>query len=143
MSGAIAPVKKVLLVEDDKVTNLMHARLIKRTGLIDHIDVATDGVAALEYLQTHAEAGDTLPEIILLDINMPRMDGFEFLESYSVLPDHFKHRDTLIVMLSTSVLRADQERAKADPNVHAFLSKPVGTEDIVHFVQAYQDRLAM
>lgn len=142
MNSSRPALRTVLLVDDDKVTNLMHGRLIRRTGLIGQIDVVTDGVAALEYLKAHEDAGEPLPELILLDINMPRMDGFEFLESYATLPTQIRHAGTLIVMLSTSVLRADHERADADPNVHAFVSKPVAVEHIASFVQTYHDRLA-
>lgn len=138
----VTTLKKVLLVDDDKVTNLMHGRLIKHTGLVDEIDVATDGAAALEYLEARDAAGDPLPELILLDIHMPRMDGFEFLENYAFLPEQIRESSTLIIMLSTSVLRADHDRAEADPNVYAFVNKPVKSDDIVGFVQAYQDRLA-
>ncbi|WP_299832383.1 response regulator [uncultured Roseobacter sp.] len=139
---AVTSLKKVLLVDDDKVTNLMHGRLIKRTGLIEQIDVATDGVAALEYLEEKDAAGEPLPELILLDINMPRMDGFEFLENYAALPEQIRKSGTLIIMLSTSDLRADHERAEADPNVYAFVSKPVKSDDIAGFVHACQERLA-
>ncbi|MCV3272695.1 response regulator [Roseobacter sinensis] len=132
--------QRVLLVDDDKVTNLMHGRLIRRSGLIGQIDVATDGVAALEYLQARTDAGDGWPELILLDINMPRMDGFEFLESYAALPAECGRAETLIIMLSTSVLRADHARAEADPHVHAFVSKPLASDDIVRFVHAAQSR---
>lgn len=142
MTQAAPILQKVLLVDDDRVTNLMHLRLITRTGLVEQVDVATDGVAALDYLQTCVRAGNALPEIILLDINMPRMDGFEFLENYAVLPSCMRGTRTEVIMLSTSILRADHERAEADPNVHAFVSKPVNGADIEAFVYDYQDRLA-
>ncbi len=129
---------RVLLVDDDKVTNLMHGRLIRRSGMISEIDVATDGVAALEYLAERTAAGARWPELILLDINMPRMDGFEFLERYAALPEAERCDQTLIVMLSTSVLRADHERAEADPHVHAFISKPMESETLGACVAACQ-----
>lgn len=138
----VTSLQRVLLVDDDKVTNLMHGRLIEHTGLIEEIDVVTDGVAALEYLNAKDAAGDPLPELILLDINMPRMDGFEFLENYAALPEQIRNASTLIIMLSTSVLRADHDRAEADPNVFAFVNKPVKSDDIVRFVEAYKERLA-
>ncbi|MGC3939426.1 response regulator [Roseobacter sp. EG26] len=139
MNTKTQKLKRVLLVDDDKVTNLMHGRMIKRTGLVEQIDVATDGVAALEYLDDVAAKGDDLPELILLDINMPRMGGFEFLEQYAQLPDHIRSAKTVIIMLSTSALRTDHERAVNDPNVHRFICKPASSEDFQNFVQEYQD----
>ncbi|WP_338469230.1 Protein-glutamate methylesterase/protein-glutamine glutaminase [Roseobacter fucihabitans] len=130
--------RSVLLVDDDKVTNLMHMRLIRRSGLIDHVDVVTDGLAALEYLKEKRINGLPTPEMILLDINMPRMDGFEFLEDYASLSVKFRPVKPMIIMLSTSVLRADQDRAEADPNVYRFISKPIGADDIAGFVNQYQ-----
>lgn len=129
----------VLLVEDDKVTNLLHTRMIDRSGLVDHVDIATDGMAALEYLKVRTLKGAPLPEVILLDINMPRMDGFEFLQEYVKLDTDAQTVKPMIIMLSTSVLRADEERAEADPNVFRYISKPIHAEDIGEFVRQYQE----
>ncbi|MDW3222857.1 MAG: response regulator [Paracoccaceae bacterium] len=129
----------ILLVEDDTVTNLLHTRMIDRSGLVDHVDIATDGIAALEYLNDKTIKDAPLPEVILLDINMPRMDGFEFLQEYAKLDAAAQPVKPMIIMLSTSVLRADQERAEADPNVFRFISKPIHAEDIVVFVKDYQE----
>ena len=100
----------------------------------------TDGVAALEYFEGNLLAGRQGPELILLDINMPRMCGFEFLEHYAKFPDDMRQRQ-MIVMLSTSSLRADQDRAQADPNVYQFKSKPVSVFDLKSFVTVCQARL--
>lgn len=129
------PLDTVLLVDDDKVTNLMHTRIIRRSALANTVDVATDGVAALDYLQTRLAAGQGCPDLILLDINMPRMNGFEFLENYTALPEENRCPDTLIVMLSTSVLEADRDRAEAHPDVHAFLDKPLTAGDVLRFAE--------
>lgn len=129
----------VLLVEDDKVTNLLHTRMIDRSGMVDHVDIATDGMAALEYLKVRTLKGAPLPEVILLDINMPRMDGFEFLQEYVKLDTDAQTVKPMIIMLSTSVLRADEERAEADPNVFRYISKPIHAEDIGEFVRQYHE----
>ncbi|MEP2640755.1 response regulator [Roseobacter sp.] len=136
MTPCETPIDKILLVDDDTVTNLMHGRMIKRSGLIRQVDVVTDGLAALEYLQDLAAAGDPWPQLVLLDINMPRMDGFEFLEGFAALPEETRDQDTLIIMLSTSALRADHDRAEADPNVHTYMAKPINIDDISRFVTA-------
>lgn len=143
MTACAASLSTVLLVEDDKVTNMMHMRLIKRSGLIRNVDIATDGLAALEYLQARRDAGLPAPELILLDINMPRMDGFEFLQDFAAVSAAYVPVRPMIIMLSTSVLRADQERAAADPHVYRFMGKPMGTDDIGTFVREYQEFAAI
>ena len=124
---------RVLLVDDDKVTNLLHRRVFERSGLVGQIDVATDGLAALEYLQALEPDADPAPELIVLDINMPRMNGFEFLESYAQMPESLRAGQTIIVV-STSMLNKDRARAEADPNVHRFASKPLAGADVEAFV---------
>ncbi|WP_300039219.1 response regulator [uncultured Roseobacter sp.] len=132
------PLSKILLVDDDRVTNMLHERLIGKSGVARSVAVATDGVAALEHLESVRSADEEAPDLILLDINMPRMNGFEFLEAYRDLPSEEQKRH-MIVMLSTSVLQRDHARAEADPNVHAFVSKPLDRallNDIVAACQA-------
>ncbi len=127
--------RKILLVDDDRITNLMHTRLIDRTGLAEEVEIETDGQAALEHLE-HAQAnGGVLPDLILLDINMPRMDGFEFLEAYAALPAQMTE-GRKILMLSTSTLDDDRRRAEADPNVTGFMAKPLSTERLLSFLRA-------
>lgn len=130
-----AGLEKVLLVDDDRVTNMMHTRVLNRSGLVEQIDVVTDGQAAIEYLNALG-ADMTPPELILLDINMPRMDGFEFLEQYAKLPEHMR-AGQIIIMLTTSLLQSDRERAEANPLVLRFANKPVRAEDVPTMVREY------
>ncbi|MFK7868475.1 MAG: response regulator [Roseobacter sp.] len=132
---------RVLLVDDDKVTNLMHARLIRKAGLAKNIDVATDGVAAIEYLVGFAARSETPPQIIFLDLNMPRMNGFEFLNEYKSLPESVREAQD-IVMLSTSVLPADKSRAEADPDVLEFVTKPIRADKLLAIFEDQHARRA-
>ena len=130
------PLERILLVDDDAVTNMMHRRVIERSGA-RAIEVATDGQEALDILRADIAAGRTLPELILLDINMPGMGGFEFLEHYASLsidPD----AQLIIVMFSTSLLQADHIRAEADPNVHSFCDKPLRLEKLLELIEDFQ-----
>ena len=131
------PVNRILLVDDDSVTNMMHRRVIERSGRAKVIDVVTDGQEALDLLRSDLAAGRQLPELIFLDINMPGMGGFEFLEHYANLqidPD----AQLIIVMLSTSLLEADHARAQADPNVHSFCDKPLRVEKLLELIEEFQ-----
>lgn len=129
----------VLLVDDDKVTNLMHQRQITRKSLAARVDVATDGCAALDYLTKIDLDTSDPPELILLDINMPRMNGFEFLEAYAGLPDRIRDAQH-IIMVSTSTFRQDKARAEQDPNVFEFASKPLSDADFSRFARDYRER---
>lgn len=131
------PLDRILLVDDDAVTNMMHRRVIERSGRACAIDVATDGQEALDILCADLEAGRPLPELIFLDINMPGMGGFEFLEHYAAL-DIAADAQLIIVMLSTSLLQADHARADADPNVHSFCDKPLRLEKLLELVEDFQ-----
>ena len=127
-------IKKVLLIDDDDITNMMHLRIIKKSGRVEETLVATDGQAALEILEGLIAAGQPLPELIFLDINMPRMGGFEFLDAYEAR-NIGAEGQKIIVMLSTSLMRHDHERAEADPNVHCFANKMIGVEAFADFVE--------
>ncbi|WP_299560815.1 response regulator [uncultured Sulfitobacter sp.] len=131
------PLDRILLVDDDAVTNMMHTRVIKSSGRARTIEVATDGQEALEIIERDLAAGVALPELIFLDINMPRMGGFEFLERYGAL-DIATNGQLIIVMLSTSLLLADHARADADPNVHSFCEKPMRIERLMELIDEYQ-----
>jgi len=133
------PLNRILLVDDDTVTNMMHRRVIERSGRAHAIDVATDGSEALEMLRADLAENRALPELIFLDINMPGMGGFEFLEHYAKLRIG-EDVQLIIVMLSTSLLPADHRRAETDPNVHSFCDKPLRLEKLLELVAAFQAR---
>lgn len=115
---------RVLLIDDDETTNFLHRRVIAKTGISADIEVAVDGRAGLAVLQRLIDAGEPLPDLILLDLNMPRMNGFEFLDSFVSLPDDARSC-MQIFMVTSSVLSADQTRALEHPAVQGLRSKPL------------------
>ena len=134
----VPKVNCILLVDDDRVTNLLHKRQISRCGLAHNVDAVTDGCDALKYLDELVQSDDPLPEMILLDINMPRMNGFEFLFDYAKLPES-RTKLSRIIMVSTSTLPSDIARAEADPNVHEYARKPLADTDLKRLVHDYCD----
>jgi CheY-like chemotaxis protein len=128
------------LVDDDESDNFIHEIIIKEAGVCDQIRVATDGRKALDYL-IKTENPDLAeeypkPNIIFLDINMPRMNGFEFLEEYTNLEDHLKSH-VVITMLTTSLNPNDEQRARAVHEVHEFMNKPLTVEKLNGIVEKY------
>lgn len=111
---------KILIVDDDEVCVMALQRAIKKMKLLNHVEVASDGVEAWEKLKGEAGNEQLMPPyIILLDISMPRMDGHEFLEK--VRNDEFLHR-SLVFVLTTSSAIEDVQRAY-DQNVAGYVVK--------------------
>jgi len=118
---------EILLIDDDDIANHLHKLLIEDLGLADHVEVAFDGEEAFEIIERKFKKGSYPQDILLLlDINMPGMDAFEFLEmfreKYKDAADHIH-----IALLSSSSNWRDVEKAKKF-NVRNYLSKPL-TED--------------
>ena len=124
----------VLLSDDDEPTNYMSSMLLEERGCAEQIKVAESGAKALSYL-TNSEQSSvdtehiTFPDIIFLDINMPAMDGWEFLDNYKKLEN--KHRGkVIIIMLTTSLNPDDKIRAENIPEISGFENKPLTAEMI-------------
>lgn len=115
----------VLLVDDDQTTNYLNRMLLQRLNVTDHILVAHDGREALDLLTTYCvPPTPECPRLILLDVNMPGMNGIEFLEAYRQLP-LAAQKALVIVMLTTSLHPRDVQRVQALDTVAGFVSKPL------------------
>jgi CheY-like chemotaxis protein len=118
-----------LLVDDDQTTNYLNQLLINRLAITNKLLVALNGQEALELVKAHChEASPDCPALILLDVKMPVMDGFQFLEAYSELP--LPEKDAIIiVMLTTSLHPQDVDRVQR-LNIGGFLNKPLTKEKL-------------
>ena len=116
--------KSVLLVDDSRATNFMHRELIREADFAERVDVALDGEEALDFLRSGGDLEYFPPSVIFLDINMPKMDGFEFLEACKSLPEP-QRGSLIIVMLTTSLDPGDRTRAMATGMVRDFHNKPL------------------
>ncbi|MEY3240045.1 MAG: hypothetical protein RIR11_1483 [Bacteroidota bacterium] len=119
----------VLLVDDDDATNFMSRLVIDRAGITEHIEIALNGRDAIEYLektvkQAQVAHSTVSPMLILLDINMPIMDGWEFLQAYKALETN-PNDEIIIVMVTTSSNPEDERRAGGIPEVAGFAHKPL------------------
>lgn len=126
----------ILLVEDDEATNFISQMVIKKMDCADHIQVAWDGAEALDYLKACKSNGTGQPELILLDINMPGLNGWEFLDEYHKLEEHEKGK-VVVVMLTTSMNPDDHERARKHPDVSGFRNKPLTVGLMEDILAAY------
>ncbi len=115
---------KLWIVDDDPANTHLAQFLIRDVD--DDVEITTfpDGDVAIDHLTAHLTDADEVPDLILLDINMPRMDGWEFLKEYESLHDRLPHQVT-IYMLSSSIAEADKKRAAESPFVKGYIVKPL------------------
>lgn len=112
----------ILLVDDDDDCNYFHKRLLDDLQCVEHIEIATDGQEALDFLLSKNGGQHPKPEMIFLDINMPVMDGWEFLEEYDKL-DTSQKADIVLVMLTTSLNPDDKAKATKYSDILDFQNK--------------------
>jgi len=128
----------ILLVDDNSEDNLFHQIILKNMNIVNRIDIVINGLEALVYLKKENQIP---PELIFLDINMPKMNGWEFLEQYKHLDAKQKAR-VVIMILTTSANPDDIKKAKEIEEVTGFETKPL-TEEIMKEIlnQHFQDYL--
>ncbi len=113
----------VLLIDDNDIDNFINERMITTNHFSSRVIVKNSGEEALKFLRDHA-SGTDLPKIIFLDLNMPVMDGFAFLEEFEKLPDNLKAQCKVIV-LSSSISPEDINRASTNQYVVKYVNKPL------------------
>lgn len=127
------PPKNILLIDDDPVTNVINRRILEKYFNYK-IVVYTNACEALEQLKQWLFVETTpLPEIIFLDIDMPDMNGWEFLEELQRLPDTVLEK-CRVIMLSSSIDFEDIERSKTYKVVRDFISKPLTPDKLSDLV---------
>jgi CheY-like chemotaxis protein len=126
----------VFLIDDDSINNYINARLIKRIGIVDDLAISLNGKEALAYLTKLLAENKKCPSLILLDINMPVMDGFEFVDAFHKLEFENK-KEVVIIMLTTSENTKDIERVNTSENIVGYLNKPLTEEKIIRIIEKH------
>lgn len=126
----------ILLIDDNEATNYIHKMVLNRLDCANEIIAVSSGFDALEYLMGIDTKNNTVPNLIFLDINMPAMNGWEFLEEYDQLPESQKG-GIIMVMLTTSLNPDDEQKAKEIHNIKGYLNKPLNAEKMKELISQY------
>lgn len=126
----------ILLIDDDEATNFLHKIVIRKLNCTENIVSIQSAKLALEYLKSEEDNEHPKPDLIFLDINMPAMNGWEFLEEYKKL-DESKKGGILIVMLTSSLNPDDKEKSKKYKEINKFLGKPLTPDTLTEIFEKY------
>lgn len=119
--------KTIFLIDDDPVMNYINNKIISSAYTFNLVEF-TNAREALDDIKQQYQAGqNTVPEIIFLDLNMPHMDGWEFLDEFQQLPEDL-HLRCNVIILSSSISKSDIEKSQGYKSVIEFISKPLTVE---------------
>jgi CheY-like chemotaxis protein len=124
--------RTVMLIDDNEIDNLINQKMIEAASITDNIYTHTGAKSAIEFLRNMEKldvADKVLPDVIFLDIDMPLMDGFQFLDEFEKLTTVAKKK-CKIVMLTSSINPQDFNRSKKYENVKLYLNKPLSHDSI-------------
>lgn len=128
------PLRSIFIVDDDPIHQQITEIMLHRLSISETVSRFSDAQDALDHIREHMHDLLSLPDIILLDLNMPVMDGWEFLEAFDTvrtrLPRHIK-----VYVLTSSIDEKDRERVNRFSFVEGYLTKPLSKEIILRLAQ--------
>ncbi|PIB39423.1 response regulator [Maribacter sp. 4G9] len=125
---------KILLIDDSEIDNYINKAIISKSEIVSEVITKTSGKEALDYLIDLQDDVESVPEIIFLDIRMPGMDGYEFIEHFKNLPDALKGKCRVFV-LSSSTNPTDVARSESYEEIEKHLAKPLAHHSIEELIR--------
>lgn len=131
-------IKEVWIVDDDHIFRLFLKTILVKSEEFEIINAFENGLLAIDELKSRIKSNTMPPSIIFLDINMPILNGWEFMEAYAEIKDAVKSKIEIYIS-SSSIDKYDLDKAKNDGNIKDFLTKPLKLDTVKMVAQNYKD----
>ena len=125
--------RSLVFIDDDHPTNVFHKIVVEKSNLCDSATFFTSPIEALQYFERLGRSVDPVfPDAIFLDINMPEIDGWQFIQRYQQMAIR---ESPVIIMLTTSVYTKDVEKAESIEIVHKLINKPLDPDHLKSLIE--------
>lgn len=131
-------INNVCIVDDDPITQFLTHKVIQQTDLVNHVKIFSNGLDTINYLSSVHDNFEELPDVILLDLFMPIMDGWGFMKEYLSLQPKLTKK-IAIYIVSSSIDPADIRRAESIDAITDFIIKPVTKEKLMEAMKIHDD----
>lgn len=125
-----------MLIDDDEIHSNLCYELILKSGITDSVSIFNDAEEALQFIKKNAGRPEELPDLIFLDINMPFMDGWEFLDAYEGMKASVE-KQIVLILLTSSVYKNDIEKAKQYKSVVEYIKTPISINKLLETKEVY------
>lgn len=127
-------IKTIAIIDDDDIFVYITKKAVEQTNIIQQIKVFGNGKDAIDYLKENCSNPDLLPEIILLDLSMPIMDGWQFLDEYTKIKPKIGKK-IIIYIVTSSISPEDMRKAKNIDAVSDFIIKPITKDKLIEIIK--------
>ncbi len=128
-------IKLIAIVDDDEVHQFTLKKQIEFSGLSDEIIVFSDGEEVFKHFESNLNNPKRIPDVIFLDINMPIMDGWDFVSEFKRLKSSLT-KEVSIFMVSSSIREEDIRRAKGILEISDYIVKPISSQTLFNLIQS-------
>lgn len=122
--------KIIMIVDDNPIDQMITKHVLKTNYMQDKFLIMDSAIKALDYLEKNLENEDAMPSLIFLDLDMPGVNGFGFLERFNNYSQRIKDACKIVVLTGTEIVE-DIAMMQADPNVHQLVFKPLHKDSIL------------